>query len=125
MPTTPQTVDNYIAGFPKDVQVILQKVRQTIREAAPEMEETIKYAIPTYVQKGNMLSFAGYKKHIGIYPAPAGTKKFQKELAAYRAAKSTVQFPLDRPIPYDLLSQLVKFRVKEHLASVKAKAKKK
>jgi len=118
-----KTVDDYIASFPKETQVILKKVRLTIKKAAPDTEETIKYQIPTYTLMGNVLSFAGYKNHIGVYPAPAGTKKFQKELAGYRAAKSSVRFPLDQPIPYDLISQLVKFRVKEHLASVKGKRK--
>lgn len=121
----PRNIDEYIAGFPPDVQEILEKVRLTIRKAAPDAEEAIKYLIPTYVLNGNLLSFAGYKKHIGLYPAPAGDEKFKEELAVYRSAKSTVRFPLDQPIPFGLISRLVKFRVKEHLEKVAAKGKKK
>ena len=106
-------VDAYIAGFPPEVQDILVRIRSTIREAAPDAKEAIKYEIPTYTLKGNLVSFAAYKNHIGLYPVPAGTKKFQKELAIYRAAKSTARFPLDQPIPFDLIRQLVKFRIKE------------
>jgi uncharacterized protein YdhG (YjbR/CyaY superfamily) len=106
-------VDEYIADFPPEVQDILAQIRSTVRAAAPEAKEVIKYQIPTYTLKGNLVSFAAYKNHIGLYPVPAGTKKFQKELAIYRAAKSTARFPLDQPIPFDLIRQLVKFRVKE------------
>jgi uncharacterized protein YdhG (YjbR/CyaY superfamily) len=106
-------VDEYITGFPPEVQDILAQIRSTIREAAPDAKEAIKYQIPTYTLKGNLVSFAAYKNHIGLYPVPAGTKKFQKELAIYRAAKSTAKFPLDQPIPFDLICQLVKFRIKE------------
>jgi len=123
--TAPKNIDQYIAGFPKPVQERLQKIRLTIRKAAPNAEETIKYQIPTFTLQGNLLSFAAYKTHIGFYPAPAGNAKFQKQLAAYRAAKSSVRFPLNKPIPFDLLSQMVKFRVKEHLESVATKGKKK
>ena len=120
----PKNMDEYIAGFPKDVQRILHKVRQTIRKAAPDAEETLKYQIPTFTFNGNLISFAAYKKHIGLYPVPAGTAKFQKELSVYRAAKSTVRLQLDKPIPFDLIGQLVKFRVKENSARAAAKAKK-
>jgi uncharacterized protein YdhG (YjbR/CyaY superfamily) len=123
--TAPKNVDEYIAGFPDDVQEILEKMRLTIREAAPDAEETIKYQMPTFTLKGNLVSFAAYKKHIGLYPAPAGTKKFNKELSVYRAAKSSVRFPLDGPIPFDLISQIVKLRVKENLERAGAKQKKK
>ncbi len=121
----PRNIDEYIAGFPPEVQEILEKVRLTIRKAVPDAEEAIKYLIPTYVLNGNLLSFAGYKKHIGLYPAPAGDEKFKEELSVYRSAKSTVRFPLDQPIPYGLISRLVKFRVKEHLEKVAAKGRKK
>jgi uncharacterized protein YdhG (YjbR/CyaY superfamily) len=114
-------VDEYIAGFPPEVQDLLAQIRSTIREAAPEAKEAIKYQIPTYTLKGNLVSFAAYKNHIGLYPVPAGTKKFQKELAIYRAAKSTAKFPLDQPIPFDLIRQLVKFRVKESSGRSSAK----
>ncbi len=122
--TAPKNIDEYIAGFPDDVQEILEKVRMTIRKAAPDAEEAIKYQIPTFTLNGNLLSFAAYKKHIGLYPVPAGTEKFQKELSVYKAAKSTVRFPLDKPIPFDLISKIVKFRVKENLARAAAKGKK-
>ena len=123
--TAPKTIDEYIAGFPDDVQEILEKIRMTIRKAAPDAEETIKYQIPTFTLKGNLVSFAAYQKHIGLYPAPTGTLKFNKELSVYRAAKASVRFPLDKPIPLDLISQIVKLRVKENFRRAEAKWKKK
>ena len=123
--STPKNIDEYIAGFPHDVQEILEKMRMTIRKAAPDAEETIKYQIPTFTLKGNLVSFAAYKKHIGLYPAPTGTQKFNKELSVYRAAKASVRFPLDKPIPFALISIIVKFRVKENLDRAAAKGKKK
>jgi uncharacterized protein YdhG (YjbR/CyaY superfamily) len=120
-PTAPKNMDEYIAGFPNDVQEILKRIRITIKKAAPEAEEAIKYQMPTFVLQGNLLSFAAYKKHIGMYPAPAGTEKFNKQLSPYRTAKSTVRFPLDRPIPFDLISQIVKLRVKRNLKKAKRK----
>lgn len=123
-PTTPQTIDAYIAAFPEDIQAILQKIRLTIRQSAPEAEEAIKYGIPTFTLKGNLISFAAYKKHIGLYPTPAGTEEFQQALSAYKREKSTLQFPLDKPIPYDLIGKTVKFRLQEHLARLEAKGKK-
>jgi len=121
----PKDIDEYIAGFPSGVQEILHRIRMAIREAAPEAEETISYQMPTFTLKGNLVHFAAYKKHIGLYPAPAGTEAFKKKLTVYRAAKGTVRFPLDEPIPFDLIGQLVKFRVKENLERAKAKGKKK
>ena len=118
--TAPRNIDEYIADFPPDVQKILHKIRLTIRKAAPKAAETIKYHMPTYTLNGNLVSFAVYKQHIGLYPAPAGSATFQKKIGPYRSAKSTVRFPLDEPIPFDLISQLVKFRVKENLARAKA-----
>lgn len=122
--TSPTTIDEYIAGYPPEVQVILKKVRATIKAAAPDAVEAIKYQIPTFVLNGNLVSFAAYKQHIGLYPIPAGTQKFQKAIAVYRAAKSTLRFPLDEPIPYDLISQLAKYLVKENAARAKARQKK-
>lgn len=121
--TTPRDMDEYIAGFPEDVQEILQKVRMTIREAVPEAEETINYQIPTFTLKGNLVHFAGYKKHIGFYPTPSGIEKFENELSAYQGAKGSVKFPLDKPIPYDLITKIVAFRVEENLEKAAAKAK--
>jgi uncharacterized protein YdhG (YjbR/CyaY superfamily) len=124
-PTTPKTIDDYIAGFPLEVRELLHKVRIAIKKAAPEAEEAIKYQIPTFTLKGNLISFAAYKNHIGLYPAPRGTKEFQKELSVYKTEKHTVRFLLDKPIPFDLISKLVKFRVKEHLEKTETKGKKK
>jgi len=123
--TAPTTIDEYIAGFPPDVQAILQKIRATIRKAAPQAAETIKYQIPTFVLNGNLVHFAAFKHHIGFYPSPTGTEKFQKELAAYKSSKGAVQFPLDKSIPYGLIGKIVKFRVKENLATAETKRKKK
>ncbi len=121
--TPPQSIDDYIAAFPKDVQAILQKIRATIHDAAPGAQETIKYQMPTFVLNGNLVYFAAFKNHIGFYPIPTGIERFQKELAPYKQGKGSVQFPLDKPIPYNLIRKIVTFRVKENLATVKAKQK--
>jgi uncharacterized protein YdhG (YjbR/CyaY superfamily) len=123
--TSPANIDQYIATFPSDVQVLLEKVRATIHAAAPDAAETIKYQIPTFTLNGNLVHFAGYKNHIGFYPEASGVEKFKNELSAYKWAKGSVQFPLDKPIPYELISEIVAFRVKENLARAEAKAKKK
>ena len=123
--TAPSTIDEYIAGFPPDVQAILQKIRLTIREAAPDAEETISYQMPTFTLKGNLVHFAAFKEHIGFYPTPTGIEKFQKELSAYKGAKGSVRFPLDQPIPYGLIGKIAKFRAKENAAKAAAKGKKK
>ncbi len=120
--TAPKTIDEYIAGFPHDVQEILEKIRMTIRKAAPDAKEAISYKIPTFTLKGRYLVyFAAYKNHIGLYPAPRGIEKFKEELSAYEGGKGTVRFPLDKPIPFDLISRIVKFRVKENLERAKGK----
>lgn len=118
-PTKPENIDQYIAGFPPEVQALLQKVRMTIRKAAPEAEEAIKYQIPTFTLKGNLVFFAAYKKHIALYPAPKGTAELQKRLSGYKAAKSTLRFPLDKPVPFDLIAEILKFRLEEHLERAK------
>ena len=123
--TAPTNIDEYIAGFPKDVQAILQKIRRTIRKAAPDAEETISYQIPTFTLKGNLVHFAAFKKHIGFYPTPTGIEKFKNELSIYEGAKGSVKFPLSKPIPFALISKIVKFKVKENLDRAAAKAKKK
>ncbi len=97
----------------------------TIRKAAPDAEETISYQIPTFTLKGNLVHFAAFKKHIGFYPTSTGIREFEKELSVYEGAKGSVQFPLDRSIPYDLISKIVKFRVRENLDRAEAKQKKK
>jgi uncharacterized protein YdhG (YjbR/CyaY superfamily) len=123
--STAKTIDEYIAGFPSDVQVILEKIRETIRRAAPTAQETINYAIPTFTLHGNLVHFAGFKKHIGFYPTPTGIEKFKNELSSYEMAKGSVQFPLDKPIPFDLITEIVKFRVQENMTKAEAKGKKK
>jgi uncharacterized protein YdhG (YjbR/CyaY superfamily) len=124
--TASKNIDEYIAGFPHDVQEILEKIRTTIRKAAPEAEETISYQMPTFTLKGKyLIYFAAYKKHVGLYPAPRGNAEFNEELSVYKAGKGTVRFPLDKPIPFDLISQIVKFRAKENLERAQAKGKQK
>jgi len=115
------SIDEYIATFPEETQKILKEIRVTIKAAAPDAEEKISYQMPTFTLKGNLVHFAAFKKHIGFYPVPTGIEKFKKELAAYESGKGSVQFPLDEPIPYDLISRIVKFRVKENLAKAKGK----
>jgi uncharacterized protein YdhG (YjbR/CyaY superfamily) len=110
-----KTIDDYIKTFPADVQNILEKIRQTIRKAAPAAVETISYQMPAFKLNGkNLVYFAAWKNHIGFYPMPSGAAAFQKELAPYKAAKGSVQFPLDKPIPLDLVEKIVAFRVEEN-----------
>jgi uncharacterized protein YdhG (YjbR/CyaY superfamily) len=123
--SAPKSIDEYIAGFPSDVQEILEKIRMTIRKAAPAAEEAIKYQIPTFTMKGNLVHFAAYKEHIGFYPAPTGIEKFKKELSLYGSGKGTLKFPLDKPIPFALIGKIVKFRVKENLGRAETRVKKK
>lgn len=120
---TPTTIDEYIAGFPPDVQAILRKIRETIRKAAPEAQETIKYRMPTFTLNGNLVHFAAFQRHIGFYPVPSGIEAFKEELSVYEQGRGSVQFPLDRPIPYGLISRIVKYRVKENRAKAGAKGK--
>src|SRR2546423_10057900 len=110
----PKDIDDYIAFFPKDIQTILEKVRSTIKKAAPEAEEVISYSIPAFKFHGVLVFFAGYKNHIGFYPTSSGIKAFKKELSDYIGGKGSVQFPIDRAIPYELITQIVKFRVNEN-----------
>jgi uncharacterized protein YdhG (YjbR/CyaY superfamily) len=122
---TPKNIDEYIAGFPKDVQEVLEKVRATVRKAAPEAKETIKYQMPTFTLNGNLVYFAAFKKHIGFYPPVTAAVELKNELSAYEGPKNSLIFPFDRPIPYDLISRIVKFRVKENLEKAAAKRKNK
>ena len=117
----PRNIDEYIAGFPPEVQKRLEKVRTTIRKAAPTAGEAIKYRMPTFTLKGNLVHFAAYKNHIGFYPAPTGIEAFKDELSAYVGGKGSVQFPLDKPIPFGLISRIVKYRVKKTLERADAK----
>ncbi|HNT22665.1 MAG TPA: DUF1801 domain-containing protein, partial [Saprospiraceae bacterium] len=114
MNSRPVTIDEYIAGFSGEVRVILNKIRSTVRDAAPEATETINYQIPTFTLNGNLVHFAAFKNHIGFYPTPSGMSAFAGELSAYKGAKGSVQFPLDQPIPYDLIARIVRFRVVEN-----------
>lgn len=116
-----KTIDAFIKEFPKDVQKLLSQVRTTIRDAAPDAEETISYAIPTFKLKGNLVHFAAYKNHIGFYPGSTGITAFKKELSDYQSAKGSVQFPLDKPLPLDLISKIVRYRVQENLEKSKKK----
>lgn len=115
------TIDEYIAMFPDEIQAILQRLRQTIHKAAPEATEAISYQMPTFKLNGNLVHFAAFKSHIGFYPVPSGIEAFREELEPYIKGKGTIQFPLDKPIPYDLVEKIVEFRVKENLAKKRAK----
>ena len=110
-----KTIDEYIATFPKEVQKLLEQMRKTIQEAAPEATEAISYGIPTFKLNGNLVHFGGYATHIGFYPAPRGIEKFKKELSKYEGGKGTVQLPLNEPLPLDLITKIVKFRVEDNL----------
>ena len=120
----PATIDEYISAFPEDVQAVLQELRSVIHETAPEAQEAIKYGIPTFVLQGNLVHFAAYKTHIGFYPAPSGLENFRSELAGYAGSKGAVQFPLDQPLPFDLIRRITAFRVQENLGKAANKRKK-
>jgi len=121
----PQTIDDYIAGFPVEIQEKLQKIRETIRNAAPDAQEKISYQMPTFFQEGNLVHFAAFKNHIGFYPTPVGIEEFSEELSVYKGGKGSVQFPLDQPIPYDLINRIVAFRLKNNFERAAAKREKK
>jgi uncharacterized protein YdhG (YjbR/CyaY superfamily) len=123
-PIAPQNIDEYIANFPKDIQEILEKIRAVVKTVAPDAEEKISYQMPTFFLNGNLVHFAAFKKHIGLYPTPSGITEFNDQLLAYVKAKGSVQFPLDQPIPYDLIGKITAFRAEENLAKA-AKLKKK
>src|SRR5919202_6287225 len=107
--TKPKSIDEYIASFPEETQVLLEQVRAAIKQAAPDAKETIKYSMPTFTLEGNLVYFAGYKNHIGFYPMPSAIEAFQDELSAYKSAKGSVQFPLGKPMPVDLIARIVAF----------------
>ena len=118
------SIDEYIASFPEDTQKILEEIRATIKSAAPEAEEKISYQMPTFFLKGNLIHFAAFKNHIGLYPTPSGTEAFKTELAAYKGGKGSIRFPIDQPIPLKLVDDIVRFRVAENLKKAEGKAKK-
>src|SRR5918992_6411870 len=114
MPTDVTTIDQYIQEFPPEVKAILSELRSTIRQAAPQAAEKISYGVPTFYLNGNLVHFAAFKHHIGFYPGPSGIAHFKKELAKYKSAKGSVQFPLDEPLPLQLIAKIVAFRVGEN-----------
>jgi uncharacterized protein YdhG (YjbR/CyaY superfamily) len=111
-----KSIDEYIATFPKNVKIILEEFRQAIREAAPDATETISYQMPAFKQNGILVWFAAHKNHMGFYPRLSAIELFKDKLSSYEVSKGTVQFPLDEPIPFDLIKEMVRFRVKENLA---------
>lgn len=119
------SIDEYIATFPEEIQKILEELRATIKAAAPDAEEKISYQMPTFALKGNLVHFAAYKNHIGFYPAPSGIQAFKNELSIYTSAKGSVRFPIDEPLPLELISKIVKFRVAENLKNAEIKSSKK
>jgi uncharacterized protein YdhG (YjbR/CyaY superfamily) len=120
-----ENIDEYIAGFPPEVQVVLEQIRTTIRAAAPDATETIKYGMPTFVQYGNLIYFAAFQKHIGLYPTPSGIEAFKAELIKYDQSKGTIRFAFGTPVPLELIARIVKFRLEENLRKALAKSKKK
>jgi uncharacterized protein YdhG (YjbR/CyaY superfamily) len=110
----PESLDDYIRGFPPNVRVLLKKMRTTIRAAAPNAAEKISYQMPTFYLNGNLVHFAAHPKHIGFYPTPSGIAAFQEELRPYKSAKGSVQFPMDKPLPLELIRKIVEFRVQEN-----------
>jgi uncharacterized protein YdhG (YjbR/CyaY superfamily) len=119
------SIDEYIATFPEEVQKILEELRATIKACVPEAEERISYQMPTFALKGNLVHFAAWKKHIGFYPTSSGTQAFKKELSIYESAKGSVKFPIDSPLPLELIRRIVKYRVTENLKRAEEKASKK
>jgi len=116
---TPQDIDAYISRYPAEVQQLLQKMRLTTKKAAPKAAETISYGIPAFRLEGMLVWFAAFKNHIGFYPGAGAIKIFKEELSPYKAAKGSVQFPLDKPLPLALVSRMVRFRVKQNLSKKK------
>lgn len=123
MKTTYNDIDEYINSFPEEVQEVLKKIRLTIKQAAPDAEESINYNMPAFKTYGKpLVYFAAFENHIGFYATPSGHQEFTKDLSQYKQGKGSVQFPLDKPIPFDLISKITLFRVKEN--ELKSKKKK-
>lgn len=120
----PETIDDYIGQFPAEVQEKLHTLRKVIRESAPDAEEKISYRMPTFALEGNLVHFAAFTNHIGFYPEPSGIEAFLDELARYKGAKGSVQFPMNEPLPYELISRIVKYRVAENLRRAEEKKNK-
>lgn len=121
----PKDTDEYIALFPPDVQAILERIRQTVHNAAPEAQETISYGIPAFTQHGTLVYFASFKKHIGLYPPVAGDAEIEKAISPYAGEKGNLRFPLNQTIPYDLIERIVKLRLIQNLAKAAGRSKKK
>ena len=122
--SAPKTIDDYIAAFPQEVQAILQQIRQVIHETLPGLGETIRYGMPTFTLNGKYLVYiAAHKKHIGLYPAPTGVEEFQEAVALYGGGKGTLKFPLDKPMPFDLIRKVARFQAKEQAEKAAAKQK--
>lgn len=120
---TYETIDDYISTFSPDIQEILSKIRKVIKEAAPDAKEKISYQMPTFALHGNLVHFAAFKNHIGFYPTPNGIDAFREELSVHKGAKGSIQFPLNQPMPYELISKIVKFRVAEDIKKAEDKRK--
>ena len=116
-----KTIDEYIATFPENVQDILEELRKTIRDSAPNAKETISYQIPTFKLNGNLVHFAAFKNHVGFYPTPSAINEFKKELSQYEVAKGSIKFPINEPVPLDLVVRIVNYRVKENLKELRLK----
>lgn len=118
-----KTIDEYILQFSPEIQEVLETLRKVIKEAAPDAEEKMSWQMPTFALHGNLVHFAAHKNHIGFYPAPSGIEAFKKELSEYKGAKGSVQFPIKKPMPYELISKIVKFRVAENVKAADEKIK--
>lgn len=119
----PKDIDEYISSFSEEIQEILITIREIVRQEAPQAEERIRYGMPTFYLHGNLVHFAAFKKHIGFYPTPAGIEEFAEELSPYQSSKGAIQFPLNRPIPFELIRKIVAFRVKQNLAGANLRDK--
>ena len=120
---TYESIDDYISKFPPEIQEILSTIRKVIKETAPDAIEKISYQMPTFALHGNLVHFAAFKNHIGFYPTPNGIDAFKEELSGYKGAKGSIQFPLHQPMPYELISKIVKFRVAENIKKAEDKRK--
>lgn len=121
MKTDYKNIDEYIAKFPEEIQKLLEQIRIVVQNAAPEAQETISYGMPTFAYKGVLAHFAAFKNHIGLYALPSGNEAFKEDLAVYKTGKGSIQFPLNEPIPFELISRIIKFRVEENLEKAKTK----
>jgi uncharacterized protein YdhG (YjbR/CyaY superfamily) len=121
----PKSIDEYILQYPQEVQEILKTLRKVIQESAPNSVEKISYRMPTFFLHGNLVHFAAFKNHIGFYPTPSGINRFKQELSGYKTSKGAIQFPIGEPIPFELISKIVKFRVAENESKADGKKKKK